>query len=161
MAAPKGNQFWKLRSKHGRDKLFATPELLWSAACEYFQWCDENPMIEIDYRGKFLEKVEIPKLRPYTLHGLCLYLDTSTSFWREFRSNCKESAKDFLSVISRIEEIIYNQKFEGAASGFLNPNIIARDLGLADKQGIDHTTKGEAIQVPQVQWNFINAKKKK
>ena len=32
-----------LRSKHGRDKLFATPELLWDAACEYFQWCDENP----------------------------------------------------------------------------------------------------------------------
>ena len=23
MAAPKGNQFWMLRSKHGRDKLFA------------------------------------------------------------------------------------------------------------------------------------------
>ena len=43
MAAPKGNKFWMLRSKHGRDKLFATPELLWEAACEYFQWCDENP----------------------------------------------------------------------------------------------------------------------
>ena len=43
MAAPKGNQFWMLRSKHGRDKLFATPEALWEAACEYFQWCDENP----------------------------------------------------------------------------------------------------------------------
>ena len=43
MAAPKGNKFWMLRSKHGRDKLFATPELLWDAACEYFQWCDENP----------------------------------------------------------------------------------------------------------------------
>lgn len=42
MAAPKGNQFWMLRSKHGRDKLFATPEALWEAACEYFQWCDEN-----------------------------------------------------------------------------------------------------------------------
>ena len=42
MAAPKGNQFWMLRSKHGRDKLFATPEALWEAACEYFQWCDET-----------------------------------------------------------------------------------------------------------------------
>ena len=45
MAAPKGNQFWMLRSKHGRDKLFATPEALWEAACEYFQWCDENPCL--------------------------------------------------------------------------------------------------------------------
>lgn len=28
MGAPKGNQFWKLRSKHGRDKLFSSPEIL-------------------------------------------------------------------------------------------------------------------------------------
>lgn len=45
MAAPTGNKFWMLRSKHGRDKLFSTPELLWEAACEYFQWCDENPWL--------------------------------------------------------------------------------------------------------------------
>ena len=43
MAAPKGNQFWKLHSKHGRDTLFSTPDLMWEAACEYFQWCDDNP----------------------------------------------------------------------------------------------------------------------
>ena len=67
MAAPKGNQFWKLRSKHGRDKLFTTPELLWEAACEYFEWIDENPLIQIDYRGKDADKVELPHTRPYTI----------------------------------------------------------------------------------------------
>ena len=129
--APKGNQFWKLRSKHGRDKLFATPKLMWEAACEYFQWCDDNPLIEIDFMGKNITRVEKPKMRPYTLQGLCLYLDCSISYFREFKKGCP---KDFLSVITRIEEIIYNQKFSGAAAGFLNPNIIARDLGLVDKQ---------------------------
>ena len=34
MAANLGNQFWKNRSKHGRDKLFATPDLLWQAASD-------------------------------------------------------------------------------------------------------------------------------
>ena len=34
-----------VKDKHGRDKLFSTPELLWEAACEYFQWCDENPWL--------------------------------------------------------------------------------------------------------------------
>ena len=43
MAASKNNQFWKLRSKHGRDTLFSSPELLWSVAYEYFDCCDENP----------------------------------------------------------------------------------------------------------------------
>ena len=28
------------------DKLFNTPELLWEAACEYFEWCVDNPLLE-------------------------------------------------------------------------------------------------------------------
>ena len=90
MAAPKGNQFWMLRSKHGRDKLFATPEALWEAACEYFQWCDENPwttrkaiqrtMPVRRKKGKRTETVNeqqtqqevSPTQRPYSLTGLCM-----------------------------------------------------------------------------------------
>lgn len=141
MAAPEGNQFWKLRSKHGRDKLFASPELLWEAACEYFEWCEENPLMESkpmvvsmgSNQGSSVEMTEIPKMRAFTLHGLCLYLSCSTSYFRAFRSTIKEQDKDFLTVIDEIEQTIYDQKFTGAASGFLNPNIIARDLGLTDK----------------------------
>jgi hypothetical protein len=133
-AAPKENQFWKLRSKHGRDKLFETPELLWEAACEYFEWCDENPLMEVDFKGKDADRVEIPKMRPFTLQGLCLYLDCNTAYLRTFKSQSKGKHEDFNAVITKIEEVIYNQKFTGAAAGFLNPNIIARDLGLADKK---------------------------
>ena len=162
MGAPKGNQFWKLRSKHGRDKLFATPDLLWEAACEYFEWCDENPFYEAEQKKgntrisfdtettadikdaiKEIRSniVQLPKMRPYTLYGLCIYLDCCTGYFREFKKDC---SKDFVSVITRIEEVIYNQKFSGAASGFLNPNIIARDLGLKDHSDI--TSDNEKIQ---------------
>lgn len=114
-----GNQFWKLRSKHGRDKLFATSKLMWDAACEYFQWCDDNK-----WDGK--------KIRPYTLTALCLYLDCNTQYFGEFKKNLPEDEEDFSVVIKRIEDIIYNQKFEGASVGDFNHNIIARDLGLKD-----------------------------
>ncbi len=141
MAAPKGNQFWKLRSKHGRDKLFSTPKILWEESCNYFQWVDENPLIEIVIEkkkvngiGDKIVKEQLPKMRPYTLHGLCLYLDCSTSYFREFKSSERGKDKDFMAVITRIEEIVYNQKFEGASSGFFNANIISRDLGLIDKK---------------------------
>jgi hypothetical protein len=41
---------------------------------------------------------------------------------------------------------MYEQKFSGAAAGLLNPNIIARDLGLADKSEIASTiTKNENL----------------
>lgn len=136
MGAPKGNQFWKLRNKHGRDKLFATPELLEEACLEYFQWVDDNPLIEVIHfnQGKEgIAKVKAPKMRPYTLGGLCIYLGCSTEYFRHFEKNNKDS-KDFIPIITRVREIIYNQKFEGAAAGFFNANIIARDLGLIDKK---------------------------
>lgn len=137
MGAPKGNQFWKLRSKHGRDKLFATPELMWEAACEYFEWVDANPLTKPDYVGK--DGIEVTRAlgRPYTLHGLCLYLDCSTQFFGQFKAGLnkeKEIDKDFYIVVTRIEQTVYSQKFEGASVGIFNHNIIARDLGLADKQ---------------------------
>lgn len=43
MAAPEGNRYWELREKHGRNKIYEAPEQIWEAACEYFQWCDDNP----------------------------------------------------------------------------------------------------------------------
>lgn len=151
MAAPKKNQFWKNRAKHGRDKLFKTPKLLWDAACEYFEWCDSNPHIEKkpmvvsmgSGMGSEVEMTEIPVDRAYTLHGLCIYLGCSTSYFRTFKSVLKKEDEDFLAVIEQIEEVIYEQKFSGAASGFFNANIIARDLGLKDSSDI--TTKGESL----------------
>lgn len=143
MAAPKDNEFWKLRSKHGRDKLFATPDLLEEAAYEYFSWCQQNPWLRTDYRGKDAEEVQIPTPRPFTIKGLCLYLDASEQYWRTFKAS--EGAKDFLAVITRIEEIIYTQKFEGAAVGAFNANLISRDLGLADKKELAGEIKVEQI----------------
>lgn len=125
MPAPKNNQFWKLRSKHGRDKLFATPELLWEAACEYFQWCQDNPIP--DPRSFGQRKIQ----RPYTLQSLCLYLNANTAYFRQFKST---SEKDFSTVISAIEETIYTQQYENAVIGVYKENIIARTLGLSDKQ---------------------------
>lgn len=144
MPAPSGNQFWKLRSKHGRDKLFETPELLWEAATEYFEWCEENPLLEAEAKvlsggkgeGSIIEMAQIPKMRPFTLHGLCSYLDCTTSYFRAFRGQERVNKEDFITVITKIEEIIYNQQFSGAAAGFLNANIIARNLNL--KESFDH-----------------------
>ena len=139
MSAPVGNQFWKLRSKHGRDTLFESPEMLWQAATEYFEWCEKNPLIEIDFKGKDATEVRIPKMRAFTLEGLCLYLGCNTAYFRNFKVVDKEKEQEFNAVFTRIYETIYNQKFTGAASGFLNPMIIARDLGLRDKQEVEAT----------------------
>lgn len=147
MGAPKGNQFWRQRTKHGRDALFCSSDLIWEAACEYFQWSDENPWIKYeaiksgDMAGQL---VSIPTARPYTMHGLCSYLGVNTAYFREFKERLTENDKDFSTVITRVEETIYQQKFEGAAVNALNANIISRDLGLIDAK--DLTSKGEKLE---------------
>jgi hypothetical protein len=145
MGAPKGNQFWKLRSTHGREKLFATPELLWEAACEYFEWCENNPLYEAKafaYQGE-VTTANLPKMRAMTMGQLCFYLGCNQAYFRTFKAQLPEGEKDFNTIIEQIESVIYTQKFQGAAADLLNANIIARDLGLTDK--IDHTTDGEKI----------------
>lgn len=153
----KGNSMWKARSKSGRDKIFATPSDLWAAACEYFTWAEENPLYEYDVRtvDKELQEVSIPRMRPLTLMGMCLFLHVNTAYFRKFRQNLRDKEEqlkqqpdspekkialnqiaDFDTVIGAIDETIYTQKFEGASSGFFNANIISRDLGLADKKEI-------------------------
>ena len=144
-----GNQFWKLRSKHGRDKLFKTPELLWAAACEYFEWCDNNPLLEekgFAYQG-IVSKETFAKLRAYTMSGLCFYLHCNEAYLRTFRSQLPQNDKDFNTVLADIEQTMYNQKFSGAAADLLNPNIIARDLGLREKTEL--TGKDGKDLIPQ------------
>jgi hypothetical protein len=154
----KGNAAWKARSTHGKEKIFSTPGLLWEAACEYFQWVDDNPLYEHEWKvvDKELTAVSNPKMRPYTLIGLCLYLVVNTAYFRTFRAQMDkkqdeleageqtaqvklqlQQIADYNTVIHCIEETIYKHKFEGASSGFFNANIISRDLGLADKKQIE------------------------
>lgn len=141
MAAPLGNQFWKLRSKHGRDKLFESSELLWEAACEYFDWCIENPWYKSeaiksgDLAG---EIIKVPTQRPFTLIGLCLYLGCSESYFRKFQAN-NITNEDFITALTRIEETIKNNKYEGGMVGAYNANIVMRDLGMTDNTALKHS----------------------
>lgn len=139
MAAPAGNQFWKARSSHGRAPIFASPDDLWAASCEYFEWCEVNPLYEAQafaYQGNV--KVEsLPKMRAMTASGLCTFLDISVSAWHDYKAR-----EDFVQITGRIEQVIRDQKFTGAAAGLLNANIIARDLGLSDKQELTGANGG-------------------
>lgn len=143
MSAPIGNQFWKLRSKHGRDKTFSSPELLWESACEYFEATDARKWVRKDWVGKDAFEVQRETETPYTKSGLCLFLDCD---WRTIESLKDDSNKDFLQIVTRIEQVIYTQKIEGASVGAFNASIVSRELGLADKADI--TTKGESINTP-------------
>jgi hypothetical protein len=149
MAAPKGNQFWRNRSEHGRDYLFANPQDLWRAAEEYFNWCDAHPWYKVEVNKSAAEKAErlikVPLARPYTLSGLCVYIGASEKYWYSFKKNLPD--EDFLYIIMRIESTISTQQFEGAAVGSFNANIIARKQGLSEKVDANLGNKKDADDV--------------
>lgn len=117
----------------GRPKTY-TPTTLLTAANKYFEWCLKNPLKEqqvFHFKGS-ITKTTVNKMRPFTLEGLCNHLKIVVNTYKNY-----EKEAEFLTVATRIRQVIENQQFEGAAAGFLNPSIVARKLGLADK--VDNT----------------------
>ena len=70
-------------------------------------------------------------MRAMTIASLCIFLDIDTTTWFDYAKN---KTPDFSPVCTRVENIIREQKFGGAAAELLNPSIIARDLGLVEKR---------------------------
>lgn len=151
MSAPKGNQFWKFRTKHGRDKIFDDPKVLWDECVKYFEWCEENPLQEekVFHASGEITRTTVAKIRAMTIHGLCFYLKISNETWANYRKN-----KDFFGVIHEAEQTIYNQKFAGAAADLLNANIIARDLGLSDKKELSGNDGGPIETKTTTEWTI-------
>ena len=140
MAAPKGNNYWQFRNKHGRDFKY-TPDLFWEEAIEYFEWISKsvwNKKEAIKSGDMAGTTMDVPTSTPMSIKGFCLFADIDSETFSNYESNT-ETYKDFFGITTRIRHIIESQQFEGATVGAYNPNIIARSLGLTDKQAIEHT----------------------
>ncbi|MEM6826064.1 MAG: terminase small subunit [Pseudomonadota bacterium] len=126
-----GNRIWETRSRAGPKPRFEDPEALWEACVAYFEWVEANPLQEVtlvSYQGDTKE-VPVPRMRAMTIEGLTLFLGIDPETWRDWRNN----RPDLSGVVEQSERVMREQKFTGAAADLLNPNIIARDLGLADR----------------------------
>lgn len=149
-----GNQFWRLRTKHGRDKLFSDAETLWREACLYFDWCDRHPLKKaelVKYKGAY-EEAGVTLARAYTMDGLTRYLGVSGSYFRTAKSRLREkierggaavSETRLLETIELIEQTVRTQQIEGAAAGIFSAGLVARLNGLAENTNV--TNAGEAV----------------
>lgn len=113
MAAPKGNQYYKLQKTHGRELKYKSPKVLLKGIISYFQWCDENPWAKNEQlknpivnknpdtgEREYTTLTQIPTTRPYTLTGLCVHLGIRLITWKEY---CKRKA--FANITSRASEM--------------------------------------------------------
>jgi hypothetical protein len=131
MPTKKVKHLWELPvSKGGKPPKF-TPEQLHKKCVEYFNWVIENPLMEsklVSYQGESVVE-EVPKMRAMTVHGLSLFVGISYQTWYTWRSS-----ERYRDIVAWADSVMRQYKFDGAAAELLNSNIIARDLGLVDKQ---------------------------
>lgn len=154
MAAPKGNQYWKLANDWRKPKRYEPDELLFKAK-EYAEWIEKNPLYELKVFGTGV-KIKVPKMRAMTIQGFTLFCNMALSTWYEY-----EKDQAYSEIITRIKSLFFAQKFEGAAAEFLNANIIARELGLSDKTEVKHEiVDSEALEkARQRAIDIVNEKK--
>lgn len=128
----------KLKNKGGRPKKYSEVELLERKINEYFEMCDE--------KGK-----------PYTITGLCLYLDIDRATLLRY-----EEREEFRNTIKRAKNKIENYVEENSLLGKLNPTVsifnLKNNFGWKDKQEIE-TNQNIKIDNPYKELSIEELKK--
>jgi hypothetical protein len=107
----------KVKNKGGRPKKYSELELFQKKTDEYFKMCDE-------------------KEKPYTITGLCLYLDICRDTLIEY-----EKREEFIDTIKRAKNKVENYVEENSLMGKLNPTVsifnLKNNFGWKDKTEIE------------------------
>lgn len=111
--------------------MFEDPGALWKACIRYFEWNEENPIhgrrAIVVSNTLVYTKEKHP--RAMSVQAMCIFLGITSKSWYEWRN----TRTDLLPVMRQAEEVIRTQKFERGMIGQFNAMLVARDLGLADR----------------------------
>lgn len=123
-----------------------TPQMLKNLAILYFEDAANDYIIKRDYirsGERAGEVVEIKVQRPFSHTGLELFIEAAGIKPRisDYRKNRDGKYPEFQEVVRWIDSIIAQDKYDGAAVGNYNAQLIIRDLGLAEK--VDASVKAE------------------
>ena len=148
----------------GKHKYIETPEKLWELFCSYVEHERNNPMYKRDYVGKDGEEKDTPLQVPITFEGFECYLwDLGIiSDLGDYSKNDNDRYRDYAPIITRIRQNCFVQNFKGASVGVFNHNIIARKLGLVEKQesknenNNTHTIKDVTINIKTSGLQLLN-----
>jgi hypothetical protein len=109
-----------------KHKYIETPEILWDWFCEYVQWCKDNPRIKIEYVGKDGDRVETPLERPLTIEGFKILCFEKGCDIQRYWNNVEGAYNEYVTIITRIRDIIRENQISGGMVGIYNPNLTAR-----------------------------------
>lgn len=132
MAAPKGNEYWKLASQYGQKGWFETSEDLEKAINEYFQTGVKTRQVEVGKEGnKTVIEIPVP-----TITGLCFFIGFASR--QSFYDYEKKEA--FTYIVKRARLFIEQEYEEHLSFGNVTGAIFAlKQMGWTDQQDIKIT----------------------
>lgn len=142
----------KGKRKFSRITKYESPEALYVACVEYFEWCDSNPhykervvMRSMGNNGGS-EPMHVSESHPrmYSMGGLTLFIGVSQMSWGRWKDPMDSMYwPEGNDVQDWAESVVRENKLNGAAVGFFNSSIVSKVLGLVERQ--DLTTGGDSI----------------
>lgn len=121
-----------------------TPEQLFKFAVAYFTWAESNSLKALEtasFQGDVYES-KVHKARIFTLRGFCLFSNLSYKTVTRYRE-----AEGYREVMEFVDNVIYEQKYQMAATNTANANFLAKDLEI---------DKGTSITVNNGEENAVS-----
>lgn len=128
-----------MRAAPLKVKKFQKPQDLLTAAVEYFNWAEDNPMVETvalkaKEPGDALEPVSVRRrTRIKTLKGFCIFTGMGTGTFDRYLGG--EHGPEFQAAAEWIDNVVQQDVLEHGAADMLNPAIVQKVLGL--REGVD------------------------
>lgn len=154
MAAPIGNQFYKLAGDNiGRPKSIPTPEDMWTLFSCYKTWAKDNPKLVKDWVGKDADEVYREKEQPLTLEGFEDWVADNGGPWAldHYFSNDRGAYEEFLSVCNRIRRSIRSDQITGGMAGIFNASITQRLNSL-----VERTENNNKVTLEQLDYSKLS-----
>lgn len=130
-----------------KGRVFLTPQDFLVEAVKYFEWCDDNPLLEdtiFQYQGHII-RTNKDKVRPYTKNGLATFAGIPVHRLESYRNRGEQWA----DAVAMIEQVMHDQKFTNAVAGLMNTTMIKSDLQMVDRQELTGKDGG-AIETKDV-----------
>lgn len=120
-------------AERGKPRAIDSPDDFLEMALDYIQWVKDNPVmktITASFQGEISFR-KVPHERPMTQYGLASHMGIGLSTLKDYGQR-----EDYSAIFKKVCAIMTSHNVDGASSGDMNGNIIARIEGLSEKQEV-------------------------
>lgn len=153
MAAPVGNQFYKMAVNPGRPKAIPEPDIMWGIFLNYKEYIKSHPVLIQDFVGKDADEVERKKEQPLSMESFENWVADNGGPWslEHYFMNYEGRYEEFISVCARIKREIRADQIRGGLVGIYNPSITQRLNNL-----VERTENNNKITLDQLDYSQLS-----